>query len=222
MLFFSSRGRHTRCAVVSGVQTCALPICRRARWVAALDADRDARLQALAARFLRDKAITPVGDLELDAAARTLLAAVCCLPLLEFGEQGLHGWTQLIVYPDAFRVNRSHVDAAGVLHEWEDDLIGESWESGPLILSWADVQADLDEPDAGFCVAVHEMAHELDALDGVLDGTPPLPRAWQREWARDFQAAFDTFARPEEHTSELQSLMRISYAVFCLKKKTNK
>src|SRR3546814_1037880 len=29
-----------------------------------------------------------------------------------------------------------------------------------------------------------------------------------------------TFARSEEHTSELQSLMRISYAVFCLKKKT--
>src|SRR3546814_6496430 len=28
------------------------------------------------------------------------------------------------------------------------------------------------------------------------------------------------FARSEEHTSELQSLMRISYAVFCLKKKT--
>src|SRR3546814_5074749 len=29
------------------------------------------------------------------------------------------------------------------------------------------------------------------------------------------------FYRSEEHTSELQSLMRISYAVFCLKKKTN-
>src|SRR3546814_11034325 len=29
-----------------------------------------------------------------------------------------------------------------------------------------------------------------------------------------------TIARSEEHTSELQSLMRISYAVFCLKKKT--
>src|SRR3546814_7719514 len=29
------------------------------------------------------------------------------------------------------------------------------------------------------------------------------------------------FLRSEEHTSELQSLMRISYAVFCLKKKTN-
>src|SRR3546814_1606691 len=31
-----------------------------------------------------------------------------------------------------------------------------------------------------------------------------------------------TLARSEEHTSELQSLMRISYAVFCLKKKTTK
>src|SRR3546814_1762387 len=32
----------------------------------------------------------------------------------------------------------------------------------------------------------------------------------------------DIGERPEEHTSELQSLMRISYAVFCLKKKKNK
>src|SRR3546814_7324390 len=31
----------------------------------------------------------------------------------------------------------------------------------------------------------------------------------------------ETLARSEEHTSELQSLMRISYAVFCLKKKKN-
>src|SRR3546814_2120207 len=32
----------------------------------------------------------------------------------------------------------------------------------------------------------------------------------------------DEYERSEEHTSELQSLMRISYAVFCLKKKKNK
>src|SRR3546814_7105234 len=32
----------------------------------------------------------------------------------------------------------------------------------------------------------------------------------------------ESFIRSEEHTSELQSLMRISYAVFCLKQKTNR
>jgi len=163
-------------------------------WVAALDPARDGRLRALAARFLQGKAVTPVAGLQLDDAQRHQLAALCCLPLLEFGAEGLHGWSQVIVYPDAFRVNRSHVDAAGVLHEWDDELIGEAWESGPVILSWADIQADLAAPREGFCVAVHEIAHKLDALDGVLDGTPPLPRDWQRAWARDFQAAFDGFA----------------------------
>lgn len=164
-------------------------------WVAALDDTRAERLAALSARFLHEKAITPVGELHLDAAQRCLLAAVCCLPLMEFGERGLRGWSQLLVYPDAFRVNRSHMDAAGVLHEGEDELIGEAWEAGPVILSWADVQADCADPGAGYCVAVHEMAHKLDLLDGEFDGTPPLsPDAWRRGWARDFQLAFDALA----------------------------
>src|SRR3546814_7650867 len=42
---------------------------------------------------------------------------------------------------------------------------------------------------------------------------------YQRVAKRDMQAIAD-IVRSEEHTSELQSLMRISYAVFCLKKKT--
>ena len=92
-------------------------------------------------------------------------------------------------------MNRSHTDAAGVLHEWQDELIGEAWEQGPLILSWADVAADCEDPHAGYCVAAHEMAHKLDLLDGLLDGTPPLPRAWQRQWAHDFQRAYDGFVQ---------------------------
>src|SRR3546814_1854735 len=43
-----------------------------------------------------------------------------------------------------------------------------------------------------------------------------IRRATRRAGARG------TGARSEEHTSELQSLMRISYAVFCLKKKNKK
>src|SRR3546814_1807182 len=46
---------------------------------------------------------------------------------------------------------------------------------------------------------------------------------WQKAWARfrtgDSAIDYVRAIRSEEHTSELQSLMRISYAVFCLKKK---
>src|SRR3546814_7774694 len=46
-------------------------------------------------------------------------------------------------------------------------------------------------------------------------------RAWPfLGHARNVPAAESLAQRSEEHTSELQSLMRISYAVFCLKKKT--
>src|SRR3546814_2083068 len=56
--------------------------------------------------------------------------------------------------------------------------------------------------------------------------TPPIPRPGARfratrpaPAARAANTSTATARRSEEHTSELQSLMRISYAVFCLKKK---
>src|SRR3546814_10860713 len=46
------------------------------------------------------------------------------------------------------------------------------------------------------------------------------PRTWSaRSSASRWPPSSDWILRSEEHTSELQSLMRISYAVFCLKKK---
>src|SRR3546814_5763141 len=41
VFFFSSRRRHTRCALVTGVQTCALPICRSQRSSAVMKSLRD-------------------------------------------------------------------------------------------------------------------------------------------------------------------------------------
>src|SRR3546814_8987510 len=61
-------------------------------------------------------------------------------------------------------------------------------------------------------------------FDGLkLDATPatPSPARADRGEDRAFARAVErTSRRSEEHTSELQSLMRISYAVFCLKKKS--
>src|SRR3546814_13527490 len=48
----------------------------------------------------------------------------------------------------------------------------------------------------------------------------PFPRRQNRCVIKGWWNWMRTASRSEEHTSELQSLMRISYAVFCLKKKT--
>lgn len=164
--------------------------------LAGLDPAARERLRELTARFLERQTITPVQGLELDASERLALAAHASLPLLRFGAQGLRGWSQVIVHPGAFRVEYGRhgasleMDALDVVHEGFDEREGESWEHGPMVLSWADLAAEMAEPEPGYQLVVHEMAHKLDALDGLMDGTPPLPRDWQRQWAIDFGAAF--------------------------------
>src|SRR3546814_1428262 len=65
----------------------------------------------------------------------------------------------------------------------------------------------------------------LTRLGGVQDPHGSMPRDMRRTFVRQrpqLKAAVErmlAWERSEEHTSELQSLMRTSYAVFCLKKK---
>src|SRR3546814_5080236 len=129
MFFFSRRRRHTRCALVTGVQTCALPISE-----------------------LSSNDVAP----HLDFIG----------PDLDLG----------------FRLSKFARPASLLLSL---DLV-------EMLLA-ADNRAD---------VVLYLVGRE--ELKGVMFGRP-YPIIWMRS---------------EEHTSELQSLMRISYAVFCLKKKT--
>src|SRR3546814_7380357 len=62
-------------------------------------------------------------------------------------------------------------------------------------------------------------AASLDVQAAISDAAGKLPRAMPNP--PSFRKINPADSRSEEHTSELQSLMRISYAVFCLKKKKN-
>src|SRR3546814_7250963 len=78
-----------------------------------------------------------------------------------------------------------------------------------------------DEGDVGRSSLGHGIGRTCRArilrISSVLQAAVPLTRM-----PDPYHEAARTLApRSEEHTSELQSLMRISYAVFCLKKKTH-
>src|SRR3546814_2051636 len=136
-LFFASRRRHTRCALVTGVQTCALPIFEAERVPVATGRTPNTKGLGLAEAGV---AQTRNGGIEVDERMRT---------------------------------TRPGTYAAG-------DVTG------------------LDQ-------FVYMAAHGAKiAARNALNGDA---------------LAYDN--RSEEHTSELQSLMRISYAVFCLKKTTH-
>src|SRR3546814_5301381 len=69
-------------------------------------------------------------------------------------------------------------------------------------------------------LVVEQPSERVDRTVDVVDDEPRL--AVHDRLVRTAAAPRHRRHRSEEHTSELQSLMRISYAVFCLKKKKHK
>jgi len=141
-------------------------------FLARLDASELAALRDLVRQFLADKEMATAGDLELTAPMQLSIAAQACLPVLKLGLGSYGGWTSIVVYPDEFLVPREITDEAGVVHEYVDQISGEAWDGGPLLLSWADVQT----VDGAYNVVIHEFTHKLDMANGDADGLPPFDR----------------------------------------------
>ena len=160
-----------------------------------LSTDGRQQLRLLAARFLQRKRFY-ANDMQLTAMQRLLIAMLACLPVFQHGFRALRGWQGVIVYPGDFKVRHQHHDAGtGLVTEGDQILSGEAWHIGPLVLSWAAVQQDLQNPWEGYNVVIHEIAHKLDMLDGPPDGVPPLPRGMsRRKWIEVFQRAYDRLA----------------------------
>lgn len=169
---------------------------RELRLLDQLDAPSEAKLRAVVARFLSSKTFHATHDLVIDERLRLLVAAMCCLPAVHLQDDALAGWRDVILYPGAFRARRHEHDDAGVAHEFDEDMIGEADEqTGPIVLSVADIEADLAEPFSGINVVLHEIAHKIDARDGACDGVPAIRDVEaRRQWKQVMQSAFDRLA----------------------------
>jgi len=156
-----------------------------------LTAVKKAHLRELSTLFLYEKNIYAVQGLQLTEEMRLIIAAQACLPIVNLGIGLLHGWRDVIVYPDAFQVNRDVPDEYGIMHHEQRLLSGESWSSGPIILSWHDIELDRERGQQGSNVIVHEIAHKLDALNGRVNGMPPLHYGMQSTlWTAAFSQAY--------------------------------
>lgn len=157
-----------------------------------LDAVQMAHLRELATWFLHSKSINGVQGLDATLSMRVAVAAQACLLILNLDIGYFDNWVEVILYPGAFRVNHEHMDSIGLVHSEASVLTGESWLRGPVILSWDDVEQDSYHPRAGRNVVLHEFAHKLDGINGVMNGMPPLRSGMSRKrWAEDLNGAYE-------------------------------
>lgn len=182
----------SRCRIDAAVWEEVVSQVRAARHLSRADRDR---LRDLASLFLHEKSIEPARDLRLTELMRVRIACEAAIPILNLDLDYYRGWYAVIVYPGEFVTRHEYHDEAGVVHLEHDARAGESWEVGPVIVSWDDVSSG----DTGYSVIIHEMAHKLDLLDGATNGCPPLHRGLRRtEWSRAFGAAFAELKRRVE------------------------
>src|SRR3546814_748164 len=197
--------RHTRCALVTGVQTCALPISQGAAGCHDQRHRHGDRTTAVAGRHrvrilarrrrrtlrrvlprpprqragvaaLRSTGFTPMKTLDQkDRQLLALLAEDARLPLTTLAQR-IH------LSRSATRERLQRLEDAGIILGY---TVRVRWTNGDEAGAWL-----------------------LITLQPGVACTLVAPRIL-------------AVPRSEEHTSELQSLMRISYAVFCLKKKNH-
>lgn len=171
-------------------------VTRRIAVLSGLDAVQMAHLREMTAWFLARKSIIGAQGLEVTLPMKVVVASQACLLILNLGLDYFDGWSEVILYPAAFRVNHPHMDSIGLVHEEASALSGESWLRGPLVLSWDEVERDSYQCQVGRNVVLHEFAHKLDGLNGVTNGMPPLRRSMSRKrWTESLSGAYDALCQ---------------------------
>jgi len=165
-----------------------LPLYRR------LPSQLKQQLHDLVRIFIAEKSFEGCGGLTLTDEIRVTIAANACMLLLNRKAECYPNLYSILVYPSTY-VAGGRNDLHG---DWEEESVrlGESWQSGAVVLAWDNVLHGVVDFRDGHNVALHEFAHQLDQEDSAGDGTPILEsRAAYATWSRVFNREYEKHQR---------------------------
>lgn len=154
------------------------------------------RLRELSTLFLARKEFHGTRGFVVSDEIAVAIAAQACLPVLHLGLSWYDGFLGIVVHDGEVVAAREEMDEDGVVHEYDEELLGEMVPGGPVTLCWRG-DSELDPALAEewvLNVVIHEFAHVLDDSNGQLDGMPLIEdRAMHDEWGDAFEAAYEAF-----------------------------
>ncbi|QDT98823.1 M90 family metallopeptidase [Gimesia aquarii] len=150
--------------------------------------------------FVKEKYWEGCNGFEITEEVKLTIAGQACLITLGFANDCFDRLKTILVYPDAYVAKETLIDSIGVMTEGTSFRLGESWGSGPIVLSWESIYEGGQVPDDGRNVVIHEFAHYYDALDRQFSGTPPLHDSEQYEqWTRVMTAEYESLVSQLQH-----------------------
>ncbi len=153
------------------------------------------RMEMLVARMVHGTNFEAASGFELTDEIIVLIAAQASMLLLGLELDEYPTLTSVIVHPSTVRLRGEYgVGGGAVRSSGVQTLAGQAHYRGPVVLSWSAARRGARFPAGGQNVVYHEFAHQLDMLDGITDGTPPLgdDEAARQRWVEVCTAAYDT------------------------------
>lgn len=142
-------------------------------WPQLTEAERD-RMQRLIGLFLATMGWEGAQGFEVTEEMRVLVAAQACLLLLGLEIDEYPATDSVILHPGTVRLRGEHHLGGGLRSSGVMAVDGQAHYRGPVLLSWSAVRTEMNSPGRGRNVVFHEFAHQLDMMDGSVDGTPPF------------------------------------------------
>lgn len=142
--------------------------------------------------FIASKHWEGVSGFEVTDEVRVVIAGHACMLILELDPAAYRRIGSVVVYrrPVVSRALRSY--GGGIVSDSPMPIHGETRAGGPVVITWSAASADARRPDLGRNVVYHEFAHQLDLLDGAVDGTPPLrDTALRTRWRGVLESVYE-------------------------------
>lgn len=156
------------------------------------------RMEVLVTAFFHDTTWEAARGFVLTDDMKVLISAQASMLLLGLEIDEYPQLTSVIVHPSTVRLHGEYSTGGGVRASGVQTLAGQAHYRGPVVLSWRAAKQGARFPAGGQNVVYHEFAHQLDMLDGITDGTPPLGDETARlRWVEVCTAAYDSVRRSQ-------------------------
>jgi Mlc titration factor MtfA (ptsG expression regulator) len=163
--------------------------------------DERALLEELIKVFVVDVRWEAAQGFVVTEEMQAVIAAQACLLVLGL-DLGLEPYRQvgsIIVHPRTVVLRGQRRVAGGMMSDAPFAISGQAHHRGPVLVVWSTAAFEARHPERGHNVVYHEFAHQLDMIDGTVDGTPPFADPAQRQrWVDVCTVEFEALRRGDE------------------------